>query len=159
MKTGPRAKPTAIKKMTGVRKSRISENEPEPGIMVKLPKPPLYLTDEAKEQWHRVGNQLIENRIISEQDLTALEIYVDMYSRYVEASRLVQQEGMIIWDAKGKPTMAPWLRAQMTLADSMRKWLSELGLTPSARTGVEQIKRTEHKGQVAGKNILTVAKG
>ena len=50
--------------------------------LVKVPKPPIYLTDDAKKYYKSMGNLLAKDELIKEKFLPALEIYAEAQSQF-----------------------------------------------------------------------------
>lgn len=132
---GRRPLPTSWKVMTGNPGKRPLPDA-EPQAAVELPEPPTDLDEEALEEWKRVGELLVRNKIITALDRTALEAYCRLYSRWRKAERKVQELGEVVKSPSGYPIQNPYLGVASRALDQLRSYLIEFGLTPAARSKV-----------------------
>ncbi|GAK71139.1 putative phage terminase small subunit [Agrobacterium rubi TR3 = NBRC 13261] len=103
---------------------------PGSSTVLTVPKPPAYLSRDAKAEWKRVAHILThERKILTEADLAALENYVIAVATMREAHRELQTSGLIV-NGKRNPVSTILKDSQML---SLRA-ASELGLTPAARS-------------------------
>lgn len=94
------------------------------------PKPPAYLSKDAKAEWKRVAHILVsERKVLTMGDLAALENYVIAVATMREAHAELQVTGLIV-NGKRNPVSTILKDAQML---SLRA-AGELGLTPAARS-------------------------
>jgi P27 family predicted phage terminase small subunit len=98
---------------------------------------PSWLDPLAKKEWKRIVNELIELGLLTNLDTTALAIYCDAYSKYLDASKSIQEHGTTVsyTNASGNTniTVSPYVQVQTKYADLIRKCASDLGLTVSSR--------------------------
>lgn len=143
-KPGRKPKPTATKKLIGKPGHRkLPENEPQPRKTNRLPPAPSHLTPVGKNEWERMGTELMRLGLLTVADQTAFAAYCQQYEIWVEASVKVQKEGMLTYAKNGFPMLSPHMTIQNKAQSEMRKWLVEFGMTPSSRSRVEVAPRKE----------------
>jgi P27 family predicted phage terminase small subunit len=147
-KRGPAPKPTALKKLQG-NMGRRPLNENEPALDTTMPACPRWLTAEARAEWRRVATKLHKAGILTNVDRAVLAAYCQAWSDWVSTSKQLEQEPTVIVpdDDTGKRRyLNPTTTAANSARDAMIKYARELGMTPSARTGIkiEQVKRAEN---------------
>lgn len=134
---GRRPKPTALKLAQGnPGKRRLNKLEPRPSLPDRLPEPPVFLGFEARQEWERVGGILLQVRILTGADLSALAQYCKIFGRWVEAERMVEKRGAVVRAKNGTPILNPHLVVANQTIKQMGKYLSEFGLTPSSRSRI-----------------------
>lgn len=135
MKPGPKPAPTAIKKISGVRESRINSKEPKFKKAPRIGTPPEWLDDPlAKEKWNEVYPQLYKAGILRVTDLDVLGAYCDTYARWRGVRELLKQTpNLLIKTPNGSLQQAPYVSIERNLKLAMTRLASELGLTPSSR--------------------------
>lgn len=112
-------------------------------IAVKeAPPAPTWLDPIARKEWERVAKLLMQLRILTEADLSALEMYCKSYSRWQEAERQMDAAKSTVFKPNKDSSYIQQL-PQVSIAQKYQKickdWMSEFGLTPSARArGVKQ---------------------
>lgn len=133
---GPAKTPTTLRVLRGeTRPSQINRDEPEPTDAD--PEVPDDLDPRALAVWNRVVNDFGHTGVIRRLDSDALRCYCEAVSRYEEAARLLRQSGPIIKGARhGDVVRNPLHQIVRDNADLMRMYARELGLTPSARAGL-----------------------
>ena len=138
-KPGPRPQPTIKKKLLGNPGRRpLPKNEPEPSIPEEIPKASDHLDELATAEWNRMAVELYPIGVMTVVDRSALEAYCVEYSRWVKATGLIQEHGMVIKaPSSGFPMISPYLQISNKSQSEMRRWLCELGCTPSSRTRIE----------------------
>jgi len=115
----------------------LPKNEPEPSIPEEIPKASEHLDELATEEWNRMAVELYPIGVMTVVDRSALEAYCCEYSIWVQASGQIQTHGMVIKAQSGFPVQSPYLAIANRAQSEMRRWLCELGCTPSSRTRVE----------------------
>jgi len=140
---GPAATPPALKLLNGRSEGRDSGGRvvtPPPDFRRIPPKPPTWLSREAKAEWKRVVPGLSRLDLTKEEDRASLSAYCETWATYVDAIRQVRKDGIVVenrsirkdgtesvWKTKN-PAMAVAERASQQL----RSWAAEFGLTPSS---------------------------
>ncbi|MFD1942744.1 phage terminase small subunit P27 family [Paradevosia shaoguanensis] len=96
-----------------------------------MPRPPSYMSRDAKAEWKRVAPILIEERkTLTAADLATLENYCIATGTMREAHRLLTREGLVTAAGKKHPAHGILNNAQTT----QRLCAAELGLTPVSRS-------------------------
>jgi len=145
-KRGPKPQPTVKKILHGNPGHRpLPENEPKFTIPDGVPEAPSSLDETGRSEWDRMAAELYKTGVMTEVDRTALEAYCSVYSIWLQATREIQEHGMLIKAQSGFPMQSPWLQIANKSQAEMRKWLCEMGCTPSSRSRVEAISPKEKK--------------
>lgn len=110
----------------------------------QLEKPPTWLRDNlAKKEWKRLVEQLKNLEVIGNLDINNLGAYCNAYSSYVEATKNLKKESMLIdYTNKSGATNKiehPYLRIQLKYSDEMRKYSALLGLSVDSRLKMASI--------------------
>jgi len=104
-----------------------------------IPKPPSYLSKEAKAEWRRVAPILVrERKVLTVADLAALENYVIAVATMQQAHREIQVSGLVI-AGKRNPASTILMQAQQ----QQLRAAGELGLTPAARSRASVMEAAE----------------
>lgn len=133
---GRKPKPTAIRQRDGNPGKRpLNDSEPIPAAgQVTCPE---FLDPEAREEWERIIVILMEMGLLTRADRTALAAYCVAYGRWVRAEALVRKFGEVVKSPeKGFPMKSPYLCVADQALDTMRKLMTEFGLTPSSRSRI-----------------------
>jgi P27 family predicted phage terminase small subunit len=121
-------------------KRRFKRAEPVP--FAACPEPPDHLSEEAKQEWHRVSQELYKLGLLSNIDRASLAAYCQSYSRWVQAERAIAvmaerdllTRGLMIRTQKGNAIQNPLIGTANVAMAAMIRYASEFGMTPSART-------------------------
>lgn len=136
MKRGRKPHPTAKRKLKGNPSRRpLPDSEPE---FTGTTTPPKWLDQRAKTEWRRLAPRLELLGILTPGDRAAFAAYCAAYSRMVEAETFLNSPaagGSLVFKTEGG-ALKPWPHVAIAnqAADTMRKFLIEFGLSPSART-------------------------
>lgn len=114
--------------MRGVKPSNIV-----PGKIAGVPKPPAWLSKDAKAEWKRVAAILVERNVLTDADLGTLESYCTATGLIRECQREINSKGLTIIGPKG-PMRNPAINAQNAAITQARLLANELGLTPVSRS-------------------------
>jgi P27 family predicted phage terminase small subunit len=128
-----RPKPTHLKLLQGnPGKRAMNQNEPrpEPG----LPVAPDHLSPAAKEEWESMGKQLLQLGLLTMIDKAAFAAYCVCWARWREAELAMQATGPVIRSPGGTPMLNPFYCVANQALNQMRAYLTEFGMTPSARS-------------------------
>lgn len=132
---GPAPTPTRVKLARGEsRPSRLNRREPNPPT--GLPPVPRDLDPAARSVWRRV-TRAMPIGVITRADTDVLRCFADAVARYVEASRLLSQTGLLVRGQHGELVKSPLHQIARDHRDAVRLFARELGLTPSARAGLQ----------------------
>lgn len=155
MTAGRRPIPSYLKEVTGTtRKARV--NTAEPKMPVARPRLPEHLTSYARLAWMTYAPLLEKMGVLTRPDALALERLCECYGEIRTYAAVLAKEGLsyrpVLTDSKGVPMMdgndmavlgpvkmRPEVAAMANADVRMKNWLSEFGLTPSARTKVKGV--------------------
>ena len=136
MTRGRKPKPTTLKILAGNPGHR-ALNVHEPAAPEGIPECPDFLGDEARAEWDRICQVLLDMGMLTRADRTALSAYCVNYGRWVDAEKQVQKFGTIVKSPeKNFPMKSPHLCIAESAQEQMRKLLVEFGLTPSSRSRI-----------------------
>jgi P27 family predicted phage terminase small subunit len=100
-------------------------------------KPPAWLNDVAKKEFKRIVKEMHDLEILTNVDVDALALYCDAYASYIECTRIIDEEGMMVeYTNKAAETNKvphPLLTKKKQLAEQMKALATEMGLTPASR--------------------------
>lgn len=131
-KPGTKPKPTELKRLTGNPGGRKLRSKPKLDNSA-IPDPPDHLDLTAKKEWRRVAPQLHRAGLLYQVDAAALSAYCMAYSRWVQAEKKLQKNGLIELSPKGYPIQNPYLAIANKAMEQIRRFLTEFGMTPSSR--------------------------
>lgn len=136
MKRGTKPTPTFLRVIRGnPRDKPLNQNEPRPtGNLYAAPD---WLSPSQKEGW----DYAIEHApvgLLKHLDRSVLTIWVIAEDRHREASKKVDEHGMLIKAPNtGLPIQSPYMAIANKQASIMLKAAAELGFTPSSRTQIQ----------------------
>jgi P27 family predicted phage terminase small subunit len=141
-KAGRKPKPASVHLLNGNPgkrnlEARFDKETDASKIRVKeVPLAPEWLDITARQEWERVAPLLMDIQVLTEADLSALEMYCKSYSRWKEAERQMDAARSTIMKT-GKDGSYLQQLPQISISQKYQKicqsWMSEFGLTPSAR--------------------------
>jgi P27 family predicted phage terminase small subunit len=103
-------------------------------------KPPTWLSKEAKKVFKQLAKELQEVGLITNVDVHALALYCDAYVNYIECTRIIEEEGLMVeYTNKAAETNKvphPLLTKKKHLHEQMKALANEFGLTPAARAKI-----------------------
>lgn len=138
---GRKPKPTQQKILEGNPGGRaLNRAEPEPpGPGADFDTPPPELADDpvAAAEWTRLAPMLRRCRQITEADRSALVALCLEWARYLDATRRVRRNGLVVVSPNGYPMPNPYLSIATKALVGCNKLWAELGLTPSSRSRVK----------------------
>ena len=138
-KSGRKKKPTLLKLVTGNPGRRpINSDEPEP-ILAEVVAPD-WLDEEARQKWDEVIKLC---PWIKAADADTLAMYCDAFSHYRKAQRL-SIKTPVVKTPEGKMIKNPAWTARNEAFQQVRSAGSELGLSPSSRSGITTGERRSH---------------
>lgn len=119
----------------------------------QLEKPPTWLRDSvAKKEWKRLVEQLKKFDVIGNLDFNNLGAYCNAYSSYVEATKNLKKDSMLIgYTNKAKVTNLiehPYLRIQLKYSEEMRKYSALLGLSVDSRLKLASILNRKEDNEI-----------
>jgi len=139
-KPGPRPQPTAKKKLRGnPGRRKLPKREPQPRRPTGIPRAPAHLDKGGQKEWRRMAREIYPTGVMTVVDRAVLEAYCSEYSKWIYATGQIQKHGMLIKAQSGFPMQSPYLQIANKAQGEMRKWLCEMGCTPSSRSRVETV--------------------
>lgn len=132
MRPGTKPKPTVLKLLEGqINKKRINQHEPKSDN--QIPRCPIWLEPDAKEEWTRIVPELHKLKLLTKIDLTALIGYCQSWARYVEAEKYLSDNDSVMVTDKGYMQQVPQVGMSQKYLKLCQSFMIEFGLTPSAR--------------------------
>ena len=146
---GPAPAPTRLKLLRGeTRPSRVNYREPKPGP--GLPAKPVDLAPGAEAVWEGVVAALGPTGVLTGADGDMVRLYAEAMARYRQAAAAYAGSGPLIRGARAgeliKNPLHQIVRDDATLLVTLAR---ELGLTPSARSGLRAPQHSEPGGRLA----------
>ena len=129
---GRKPKPTAVKVLEGNPGKR-PLNMYEPVPEKKAPECPSWLNDEAKAEWDRLADKMVNLGTLTEMDMAAFAGYCQSYARWKEAEEFIEKHGTIVKTPSGYWQQVPQVSIAQTNLKVLLKFCSEFGLPPSSR--------------------------
>lgn len=99
-----------------------------------LPRCPPHLDAVARKEWRRLAKPMHDAGVLTIADRAALAAYCQAYARWVEAEEKLKETPMLLKTPSGYVQQSPWLTIANKQMELMNRYMSELGLTPVART-------------------------
>ena len=133
---GPAPKPTVLNELAGNpghRKKNTKEPKPASDKMAA----PLFLSAEARAEWDRLVGLFADLKLLTNIDTDALAMYCDTYARWMQATRALAKDGMIVYTPNGFPVQSPYIGIVNQSLRTMQKFLAEFGMTPASRTRIQ----------------------
>jgi P27 family predicted phage terminase small subunit len=112
--------------------NRRIENEEKMKIRSDNIHAPTWLSKFAQKEFDRLVALLVEVKIMTEADIDHLAIYCDAYDKYIAYDKQVKRKGYWISSATGQKAN-PYVTKKMQIAQQMRAFAADLGLSPAAR--------------------------
>ena len=152
---GRKPKPTSLKLVQGnAGKRPLNQSEPKPKAAA-IPRPPSFLSKDARLEWQRLAPKLHELNILTHIDRAAFTAYCEAWSTFKWANEEIgRSTGLIIPVGGGetvtnkkngdkvtsrKPvsyTTHPLLWVRNQAMQQMHKFLTEFGLSPASRSRI-----------------------
>src|SRR5687767_4838055 len=101
---GRKPKPANLKLLSGRTPDTDSGGRkviPPPPFVRQAPAPPEWLSPEAQAEWERVVPELSRLKLTKQADRAALAAYCEAWSTFVDATRVIQSEGLTIEAKQG----------------------------------------------------------
>lgn len=108
---------------------------------VERPECPEHLSEVARVEWDRIVVELEKLGLVSQLDRAALAVYCQAWGRWVEAERHLAElglEGLTMRTPTGFERPSAWLLVSERAVEQMHRFLTEFGMTPSARARVQR---------------------
>lgn len=137
-KRGPAPKPTKLKELQGNPGKRpLNRAEPKFPKYDKLPAPPSHLNRAGKKEWKRIVGILQQAGLLTEADYAPLAAYCQNYGRWVDAEKIIKEEGHTFTSDKGNIIQHPAVGIASTAMKNMVTMAREFGMTPASRTNIK----------------------
>lgn len=114
--------------------------------LLKVPKPPVYLTDEAKKHYVFMGNILAKNERMKETYLNALEIYSEAMAQFEFALREIKRknkmqfgDGYIQTYKTGAQNISVELTLKNNAEDTLFKCFKLFGMDPKSEKDLKDV--------------------
>jgi P27 family predicted phage terminase small subunit len=130
--------PASIHRLRCTR-SRRGPRPDSPRPPAAFPTPPDDLSPRAREVWERWGELLVRRGVLTELDAPAFEVMVRTWERWQRAVALVDAEGPVALNTRGRPAMHPAFRVQMQLQAELTRLFRHFGLTPATRASITTV--------------------
>jgi P27 family predicted phage terminase small subunit len=110
-----------------------------------LPDPPERLPEIGKQEWRRLAPELFKYKVLSNLDLTTLEMYCTVFDRWVRAEQRLRDEtdehhdGEIARTPNGFQQQSAWLLIANNCIKQMQSLCAEFGMTPATRARMKLI--------------------
>lgn len=108
-----------------------------------LPDPPDRLPIVGQIEWRRLAPELNKLGVLSELDLTTLEMYCTVFARWIKAEGKIreQEEGEISRTPNGYQQQSAWLQISNNCIKQMQSLCAEFGMTPATRARMRLIEQ------------------
>ena len=132
---GRKPKPTAIKILEGnPGKRKLNPNEPKP--KGKAPRCPIWLEEEARQEWRRLAKTLETMGVLTEADAAVFAAYCQAYGRWKQAEAKIADGNLVFLTPSGYPQQNPYLSIAQQNMRLMHRFATDFGLTPAARSRI-----------------------
>lgn len=101
-----------------------------------IPECPDHLDEEARKEWLRITRELDSMGILASIDRAALAAYCQVWSRWIDAEKLLADQGVIVKSPSGYAIQNPALSIANKSVEQLHRFSVEFGMTPSARTRI-----------------------
>ena len=134
---GRKRTPTKIKQLNGsAEKDPQRINQDEPIESSAVPVMPSGWTGARAEAWQFVTSELAGYGILSRTYQFAIEEFCRAWAGKVAAEELIESQGITILTKEGFPRRNPASLELHKCADTVHRYLTEFGLTPTAKTRI-----------------------
>lgn len=138
MSAGRKALPSNLHVLRGTH--RDDRHGGSMSVTIVNPDPPDDLPDEAAKEWRRIAPILSKYKLLSDLDLTGLQIYCRVYARWIDAERkLEERESMVFRTQTGYETQSAYLNIINMCLKQMQSIMAEFGMTPATRERLKAI--------------------
>ena len=147
---GRKPKPTELKILHGNPGKRpLNDREPKPEKGAPSCPPHIRKDKVAAREWRSIIKVLDAMGLLTKADRTALALYCEAYSRWIEAGEQVKKIGMVVKNAQtGVVYQSPYLAIVNKAFEQIQKFLIEFGMTPSSRTRISVTEEPSYEGSV-----------
>lgn len=135
-KSGRKRKPTQILKLSGGYRA---DRRPRDEVEVKTKRPPMpkFLKGEAKDEWNRIVELLVDNDLVTELDMAALAMYCQEWKIYYKlCEKLWRIDQYTTKTSNGNLIQHPLVGAKNKAFSNLLAICREFGFSPSARSSL-----------------------
>jgi P27 family predicted phage terminase small subunit len=136
-------RPTALKLLNGVRKSRINTDEPQAEIADDGQKPSIKLSSDELKEFNAYREKLTRQRILTENDIDMLSIYVREFFSYKKYQSDVEARGGVLVNDKGNEYINPSADLANRCFKNFMQIAPHFGFSPSTRSKIATTKAEE----------------
>jgi P27 family predicted phage terminase small subunit len=146
---GARPTPQELKELQGT--ARADRGPKNPVKFSGVPRPPAFLTTEAKVEWRRLAPQLERLGLLTTGDRATFALYCQAWADFRWSVDFLRNREKIVRSVKGLKQIHPALTYRRQSSELILRLAMEFGMTPAARAQVEaQILKTDAGGKVDG---------
>lgn len=127
------------------------DTAPKLELLFELPPAPEYLGEYGTREWNRTGPKLVAAKMLMESDMPAFEAYCLNIELMIQARLDIKDNGMTIIGHRGR-VRNPAIAAFGQASTAIRGFVSEFGLSPSARSRIRIPKDDEDVFGLLGLN-------
>lgn len=154
MGKGRKPQPTHLRLVKGnPGKRALPQNEPKPKT-ARPPKPANLPDSTASKLWDVLEDELFNMGVLTTADGPALRMLCEVWARFFEARRIINQFGSMTYTTEGVAGMQIKVHPAVGIMEraerSIRSWCSEFGLTPAARARVEKAIEDDEEDDLEG---------
>jgi len=91
----------------------------------------------AREEWKRISKRLHRQKLLTENDGSALAAYCIAYERWADAEEKLRKFGTVIKSPRNFLVQSPYLSISNRAMEQMLRVLTEFGMTPSSRSRID----------------------
>ena len=139
--------PTHLRLLRGNPGKRPVRAEPEPPVPDKPPEPPVFLSEDAVNEWWRVAPELHALGLLTVIDVMPLAAYCEAYAHWIAAERMMAKDpetkGLTVTGSSGSHMANPLVKIARSAAADMVRFAGEFGMTPRARSYLDVPGRAE----------------
>ena len=128
---GPYPKASSLK-LTGSDR-RYHRSNPTPAVPASVPAAPDWLGDDAKAAWDEWAPELHRLGLLTELDLPAFGVLCSTWSRWLRASRYVDEHGLTYTASTGLEKQHPMVGIEHEAGKSWLAQAQQFGMTPLSR--------------------------
>jgi P27 family predicted phage terminase small subunit len=141
-KRGTIPQPTALKIAKGDRKDRINFDEPQPNVPQK-PDPTQPVSAKIRAHFDILATRLQRQRVLTENDIELLTMFVIEHNGYEENYKIVQEEGSVIVNVQGNKVISPHAYLMQKHLAQCITLAKHFGFTPASRTDIKTIDKQQ----------------
>jgi P27 family predicted phage terminase small subunit len=134
---GPAPTPTSLLKVRGSWRAKKRSGEPTPPV--ECPPCPDFLKGEAKREWQRLTQTLLEQKLLTQLDRGLLAAWCEAWAEFLETRKLLDREGYTTVTDSGTVLAHPVVWVKNAAVARLLQIAGQFGLSPAARTRIRQV--------------------